>query len=70
MIRPVLALGLLIALCASANAATMHRSKLRVSHSVSHLRPAQHVTVPERYTVPGWTDEETRKWMTNPQVTD
>jgi hypothetical protein len=66
MIRSVLALGLLITLCASANAATVLRSKL----PVGRLRPAQHVTVPERYTVPGWTDEQTRKWMTNPQVTD
>jgi hypothetical protein len=66
MIRPVLAFGLLIALCASANAATVHRSKL----PVGRLHPVQHVTVPERYTVPGWTDQETRKWMTFPEATE
>jgi hypothetical protein len=66
MIRPVLALGLLIALCASASAAAVHRSKL----PAGRLHPGQHVAVPEHYTVPGWTEEQTRKWMTNPQVTD
>jgi hypothetical protein len=66
MIRSVLALGLLIALCASASAATVHRSKL----PVGRLHPVQRVTVPESYTVPGWTDQETRKWMTFPEVTD
>jgi hypothetical protein len=66
MIRAVLALGLLFALCAPANAATVLRSKL----PVGHVRQGQRVTLPERYTVPGWTDEQTRKWMTNPQVTE
>jgi hypothetical protein len=68
MIRPVLAFGLLIALGVSANAATVHRPKL----PEGRLRPSQHVAAPEHehYTVPGWTDEQTRKWMTNPQVTD
>jgi hypothetical protein len=66
MIRTVLALGLLIALCTSASAATVHRSKLPAGHS----HPVQNVTVPERYTVPGWTDQETQKWMTFPEVTE
>jgi hypothetical protein len=66
MIRSVLALGLLVTLSASANAATVHRSRL----PVARLHPVQRVTVPERYTVPGWTDEETRKWMTFPEVTE
>ena len=66
MIRTVLALGLLVALSGSANAATMHHSKL----AAGHAHPVQHVTVPKRYTVPGWTDEETRKWMTFPQATE
>jgi hypothetical protein len=39
--RSVLALGLLITLCASADAATVHRSKL----STVHLRTRQHVIV-------------------------
>src|SRR6266404_7441073 len=57
--RSVLALGLLITLCASANAATVHRSKSREGH----LRPDQRVTVPKGYAVPGWTDEQTRYWL-------
>jgi hypothetical protein len=55
--RSLLALGLLITLCASANAATVLRSK----PPEGHLRPAQRVTVPKGYAVHGWTDEETRK---------
>jgi hypothetical protein len=43
--RSVLAVGLLITLCASADAATMHRSKPR--HVI--VRPSQDVAVP-----PGW----------------
>jgi hypothetical protein len=57
--RSVLALGLLITLCASVDAATVHRSK----PSTVHLRTRQHVfvrhsqgvTAPGRFTVPGWT---------------
>jgi hypothetical protein len=59
--RPVLVLGLLISLCASADAATAHRSK----PPKSHLRPGQPVTVPRGYAVPGWTDEQTRYWLNN-----
>jgi len=59
--RSVLVLGLLITLCASANATTVHRSK----PPEGHLRPVQRVTVPKGYAVPGWTDEETRKWLYN-----
>ena len=61
--RSVLALGLLIALCASANAA-------KVRHAKSYAGPvrlaqplAQAVPVHKGYAVPGWTDEQTRYWM-------
>ena len=57
--RSVLVLGLLITLYASANAATVHRSK----PPEGHLRPGQRVTVPKGYAVPGWTDEQTRYWL-------
>jgi hypothetical protein len=72
MIRTVLALGLLIALGASADAATVHRSKLSAGHPhlVQHVTIPEHAGVPEHYTVPGWTDQETRKWMTFPEVTE
>jgi hypothetical protein len=72
MIRAVLALGLLIALCASAEAATLHRSRLSAGHAhlVQHVSVPERVTMPEHYTVPGWTDQETRKWMTFPEVSE
>jgi hypothetical protein len=57
--RSVLVFGLLTALCASADAATVHRFK----RPEAHLRPAQRVTVPKGFAVPGWTDEETWKWL-------
>jgi hypothetical protein len=62
--RSVLALGLLITLCASANAATVHRYK----PPERHLRSGQPVTVPtvtKGFAVPGWTDEQTRYWLYN-----
>jgi len=60
--RAVLAFGLLITLCASANAAAAHRSKPREGH----LRPIQRVTTPSsQVAVPGWTEEETRQWLYN-----
>jgi hypothetical protein len=59
--RSVLAIGLLITLCAPANAATVHRSK----QQEDHLRPGPHDIVPRGFAVPGWTDEETRKWLYN-----
>ena len=58
--RSVLALGLLITLCASASAATVHHSKPR--HAI--VRPSQGVTAPAaRFAVPGWTDDATRRWL-------
>ena len=57
--RSVLTLGLLISLCASANAATVHRSK----PPEGHMRPDPRPTVPRSYAVPGWTDEQTRYWL-------
>jgi hypothetical protein len=67
--RSVLALGLLITLCAFADAATVHRSKLptvqlRARQHVI-VRPSQGVTAPARFAVPGWTDDQTRYWLDN-----
>jgi hypothetical protein len=39
----------------------VHRSK----PPEGHLRPGQRVTVPTGYAVPGWTDEQTRRWLYN-----
>ena len=67
--RSVLALGLLVTLSASADAAAAHRSKpptvhLRTPQNVI-VRPSEGVTAAARFAVPGWTDEETRRWLDN-----
>jgi hypothetical protein len=60
--RAILAVGRLIILSASANAAPVHRFQPREGH----LRPVQRVTAPTpRFAVPGWTDEETQQWQYN-----
>jgi hypothetical protein len=67
--RTVLAFGLLITLCVSADAASVHRSKppgidLRRHHRVTD-RPDQPVTDPARFAVPGWSVEQTQHWLDN-----
>ncbi|HMF79069.1 MAG TPA: hypothetical protein VK604_25650 [Bryobacteraceae bacterium] len=57
--RSVLALGLLISLCAAADAAPAHRSK----PPRSHMRPDPRPAAPSSYAVPGWTEEQTRSWL-------
>ena len=57
--RSILTLGLLLALCTSANAAKVRHSKPQAGH----LRPAQPVAVPKGFAVPGWTVEQTRNWL-------
>jgi hypothetical protein len=67
--RAVLVFGLLVALCASSEAATLHRRQ----PPARHVRPiyerpipdatGPHVTVPKGFAVPGWTDEQTRYWL-------
>jgi len=65
--RSVLGFGLLIALYASAGAPTV------VHRTTVDLRARQHVIVrsskgvgaPSRFAVPGWTDEQTQKWLDN-----
>jgi hypothetical protein len=59
--RYAVALGLLIALYTSANAAPVHRPKRQ--HVIA--RPGQEVTPPGRFAVPGWSDEATRRWLDN-----
>lgn len=65
--RSVLALGLLVALCASTEAAAAHRSRPRTIHVPVRARLVvpldRRVTPPTRFAVPGWTDEETRYWL-------
>jgi hypothetical protein len=59
--RYATALGLLIALSASANAAPVHH---RARHHVI-IRPDQGVPATGRFAVPGWSDEATRRWLDN-----
>ncbi len=67
--RSVPALGLLVTLSASADAAAVHRSKPPTVHLCTPqnviVRPSQGVTAAARFAVPGWTDEETRRWLDN-----
>jgi hypothetical protein len=65
MIRSVLALGLCITWCAAANAAPVHGAK----PPAGHLHPDRREAAPKGFAVPGWTDEQTREWLTYPQVT-
>jgi hypothetical protein len=57
--RSVLVLGLLIAWCAVANAATVRRPKPPPDRS----HQVQRVDVPKVSVVPGWTDAQTRQWL-------
>ena len=68
--RFVLALGVLVVSCASANAAAVHHhAKPRTVYLRAHdqviVRPSQDVAPPARFAVPGWTDEQTRQWLDN-----
>lgn len=67
--RSAFALGLLIALCAPADAATVHRFKPLAVHLRTRqhviVRPSPGVTAPARFAVPGWTDEQTQYWLDN-----
>jgi hypothetical protein len=64
--RSVLALGLLITLCASADAATVHRFKSPArAHQRVTVSPSQRVTAPTHFAIPGWTDQQTRDWLDN-----
>ncbi|WP_245332467.1 hypothetical protein [Bradyrhizobium erythrophlei] len=58
--RSVLALGLLISLCVSANAATVHHAKPR-HHLI--VRPSQGVT--PGFAIPGWTVDAMLRWLDN-----
>ena len=67
--RSVVALGLLIALCASTSAATIHRFKPSAIHLRAHRRgavePRERVGAPTHFAVPGWSDGQTQYWLDN-----
>lgn len=65
--RCVLAAGLLIVLCMSANAATARHARVR--DPAARLPPVDR-SGPEmnsraRFAVPGWSDEATQRWLNN-----
>lgn len=68
ILASVLVLGALVASCASANAATAHRPRVR-SHVT--IYPGQGVTARSapagtaRFAVPGWSGESTERWLDN-----
>lgn len=59
--RSLLAMGLLLVLCISANAATVHRARAR-HPAVDRTRTT---SPPVRFAVPGWSDEATQRWLNN-----
>jgi hypothetical protein len=67
--RNLLVMGVLIAIAAPAIAQTVEHARA----SMSHQRVRQHVIVrpdqgarpPARFAVPGWSDEQTRRWLDN-----
>jgi hypothetical protein len=64
--RSFLAAALLVTLCASADAATVHRFRAPAyGHQRSAVRPAPNVTAPAHFALPGWTDEQTQEWLDN-----
>ncbi len=68
ILASVLVLGALVASCASANAATADRPRVR-SHVTVY--PGHGVTTPSapagtaRFAVPGWSGESTERWLDN-----
>lgn len=60
--RFLLAVGLLLVLCISANAATVHHARAR--HPAVD-RPRANASPPARFAVPGWSDEATQRWLNN-----
>jgi hypothetical protein len=60
--RSVLALVLLIAFCASADAATTHHFQRKHEHHVL-VHPSRGVTAPVQFAVPGWSNEQTQYWL-------
>jgi hypothetical protein len=57
--RLAVALLLLTILCPAANAETVQRAKSRPTH----LRPSKPVTPPVGIAVPGWSEEQTLRWL-------
>ncbi|MBR0986557.1 hypothetical protein [Bradyrhizobium liaoningense] len=60
--RALVAMGLLLVLCTSANAANVHHARAR---QPAVDRPGANAGPPARFAVPGWSDEATQRWLNN-----
>ncbi|MFK4499281.1 hypothetical protein ABIF97_007447 [Bradyrhizobium japonicum] len=65
MMRLVLALGLLIVLCTSADAAHHARAHNPATRHPPVDRFGTEVNPRVRFAVPGWSDEATARWLNN-----
>lgn len=61
--RSVLAMGLLIVLCTTANAAPARRFHTRHPRYPAADRSGADVNPRARFAVPGWSDEATERWL-------
>jgi len=60
-------MGVLVALCTSANAATAHHARTRTpaAHHALIDRAGTDGNPRARFAVPGWSDEATARWLNN-----
>jgi len=66
--RCLLMLGLLLASCATASAATrdpVHPAARQHAHNHQSANPSAALPARPRFAVPGWTDEDTERWLDN-----
>jgi hypothetical protein len=63
--RLVLALGLLIGLWTSADAAPAHRAERPRLHWRTHQGMPVSGQAPTNFAIPGWTDGQTQRWLDN-----
>lgn len=64
--RCLLVLGLLLAWCATASAATrdpVHTAARLHAHNHQSANPGAALPARPRFAVPGWTDEDTERWL-------
>jgi hypothetical protein len=59
----VLVSGLLVALCASADAGPAHRPRARSHVPVPPGQGASAPAATGHFAVPGWSNEDTRRWL-------
>jgi hypothetical protein len=66
--RGLLVLGLLLVSCATASAAMrdpVHPAARLHAHNHQSANPSAALPARPRFAVPGWTDEDTERWLDN-----